>query len=214
MQHETSATWKNAMWKVRSERKSSSEKGHTKRAKQETSQKWVSKLKKVQHKKCATREEICERKRLKYGRTQHGKRCNMKIVHEMYNMKRLHHEKRSWWKHCDMKKLKHEYSAAWTNCNINMQQGATWNITKKIKHKKVQQYITKKGPISKKCKAEKGAIWKKCNTKKLQHGMNATRKKCYRKWVRHEVTQEKVLHEKSATHRKVQCEKSTIKKKL
>ena len=74
MQHEMSATWKSAMRKVLSVKKSSERKGTMKRAKQDTGQKWRSKLEKVQHEKNEAWKECYMRRYAK------EKRCNMKRV--------------------------------------------------------------------------------------------------------------------------------------
>ena len=120
VQHETSASSKDAMWKVRSERKSSSERGHLEKSRTKNRLKLKVQSEKSTTWKIATwkesyRRRYAKEKRWNMKRTQHEKRRNMKTVCQRYNMKtlqhekwydmkRLHRQKCTWWKHCDMKK--------------------------------------------------------------------------------------------------------------
>ena len=134
--------------------KTAAKKGTMKRVKQETSQKWSSKLKKVQHKKIESRKACCMRRYAKekwcnMKRAQYEKRCNMKRVQKRYSMKQCNT------KRCDMKRMHDQKGSI---VKVQDENTETW---KKLNMKIVQ--------------LERTGILRYSNTEMLQH--EATRKK-------------------------------------
>ena len=128
VQHENSVVWG----------KAAAKKGDVKRVKQETSQKWKSKLKQVQHGKCATVEDMQKKKDATW------KEYNTKEG----GPKKVQDKNPAWWNKWNTKIVQLERGET-LKCNKEKvhEQSATWNNTKKMKHKKGLQRNTKKVAI-------------------------------------------------------------------